>query len=57
MLPEGSKLVSVDVDPNDMTMVAMVEGLTLDDSKALEKELLNTLGIELEVRGQLSLFG
>ncbi|MCU0693780.1 MAG: DEAD/DEAH box helicase [Polyangiaceae bacterium] len=57
LLPEGSKLVSVQAGSDDRAMIATIVGLTREDAEEIERELRDTVGVELQVRGQLSLFG
>jgi hypothetical protein len=57
MLPENSKLVSLLAESDDTALVATIVGLTREETEQLEAEFRDALGIELKIRGQLSLFG
>jgi superfamily II DNA or RNA helicase len=57
MLPEGSKLTSLDVSQDGAALVATITGLTREQSDQIEQELRVEHGTRLEIRGQLSLFG
>jgi ATP-dependent helicase IRC3 len=57
MLPEHSKLVSLLAESDDTALVATIVGLTRGETEQTEAEFRDALGIELRIRGQLSLFG
>ncbi len=56
MLPERCRIAALDADPSGQTIVANIAGLTLDEIAEIETDFQDECGMNLDLRGQMSLF-
>ena len=56
MLPDGCRIAALDADPSGETIFANIAGLTADEIATIESEFQDECGVNLDLKGQMSLF-
>ena len=56
MLPDRCRIAEIDADPAGETIVANIAGLTPDEIAEIESDFQDECGMNLDLRGQMSLF-